>query len=198
MFIAINIIGFFISLYLFWKRLKEDYIANQIFSTAFFSVIGLIIFYLISSKFFSDWWFWATSAGAVVGLSIGVWKYKLKYFETFEAASLGYLIWLSLYFLNDAVTHSNLPSFIGFVTIVILVGLYHFFDNHYKSFIWYRSGKVGFSGLATSTLFFLLRTIVFIFSPHVLSFVPKFEIYLSALASFLFAFLTYNLSRETP
>jgi hypothetical protein len=198
MFIAFNIIGFIIFLYLFWKRLKEDYIANQIFSTAFFSVIGLVVFYLISRKFFFPWWFWSTLTGAVIGLSLGVWKYKLKYFETFEAASLGLFIWLSLYFLADAVTHSSLPSFIGFVVIVILVGLYHFFDNHYKSFIWYRSGKVGFSGLATSTVLFLIRTIVFLFLPNALSFVPKFEVYLSALASFLFAFLTYNLSRETP
>lgn len=198
MFIAFNIIGFFIFLYLFWKRLREDYIANQIFSTAFFSVIGLIIFYLISTKFFLPFWFWATLTGAVVGLSLGVWKYKLKYFETFEAASLGYFIWLALFFLADAVTHSSLPSFIAFVVVVILVGLYHFFDNHYKSFIWYRSGKVGFSGLATTAVFFLIRVLVYIFFPHVLSFIPKFEIYFSALASFLFAFLTYNLSRETP
>lgn len=196
MFIVLNIIGFIFFLYLFWKRLKEDYIANQIFGTAFFSVIGLIILYLISRKFFFGWWFWSTLVGAILGLSLGVGKYKLKFYETFESASLGLLVWMALFFLADAVTHSSLSSFIGFVVMVLLVGLYHFFDNHYKNFSWYRSGKVGFSGLATSAIFFLIRTLVFIFVPTVLSFVPKFEVYLSALASFLFFFITYNLSRE--
>lgn len=196
MFITLNLIGLFIFLFLFWKRLKEDYLPNQIFSTFFYILFFMLLTYFLSSSFLSSWWFWLTYAGFVAGLIIGIIRFKLKFFETYEAAFLGFLISFSLYLLGDSIRNLNIVSFIGFVIVIILVGLFQFIDMSYKNISWYKSGKVGFTGLVLTILLFLVRAIVYLFYPNVLSILPNLEIYFSLVSALIFLVLTYNLSRS--
>lgn len=159
-------------------------------------LVFLLVFYFISRRFVFDWWFWLTLAGFLTGLFIGILKFKLKFYETFEAFFLGFVIWLSLYFLEDAIKNSSLPSFLAFVVVMVFVGLYNYFEMHYKNFVWYSSGKVGFSGVTTAAFFFLARALVSSFYSFVLSFVPKYEVFIAGITSFIFFLLTYNLSRS--
>jgi len=196
MFIVFNLIGLFVFLFLFWKKMKEDYLPNQIFSTFFYILFFMLVSYFVSINLFFSWWFWLTYLGFILGLVIGLLRFKLKFYETFEAAFLGFLICFSMHFLADSVKKLSVVSFAGFVVLVILIGIFQFINIHYKNFSWYKSGKVGFTGLVLSFLFFLVRAIAYIFYPGTLSFIPNYEIYLSSISSFIFLALTYNLSRS--
>ncbi len=193
--IAVNVFGYLISTFLLWKRLKEDYSSQQIFNTAFYILIGLLVFYFAGSKLIYPYWFWFSLVGMILGLSLGIYRFHLKAYETIEANISGLLIWLALIFLTDSVMNSSLFSFGGFATVTAITGIYYFLDSHYHNFTWYKSGKIGFSGLATAGIFFLVRAIIAGIYPYVLSFSGKYEVYLSAIASFIFFLLTYNLSR---
>ncbi|MFH1971516.1 MAG: hypothetical protein ABIJ05_04000 [Patescibacteria group bacterium] len=196
MFITFNLIGIFIFLFLFWKRMKDDYLPNQIFSTFFYILFFMLVFYFISINLFTSWWFWFTYLGFTLGLVLGILRFKLKFYETYEAAFLGFLICFSMYLLGDSVRNLNIDSFVGFVISMLLIGIFHFIDANYKNFSWYKSGKVGFTGLILLAIFFLTRALAYIFFPNTLSFVPNYEIYFSSISSFIFLALTYNLSRS--
>jgi len=79
---------------------------------------------------------------------------------------------------------------------MVLIGIFQYIDMHYKNISWYRSGKVGFSGLAITAIFFLTRIIVSVFYPQTLSILPNYEIYISTICVLLSLALTYNLSRS--
>jgi len=194
--IVLNIIGFILSLFLFWKKLKEDYLPNEIFSTYFYILILVLISFFFSKQFASSWWFWIVLIGYFSGLFLGILKFRLNFFESFEASFLGFLVNFSLFLLGDSVKNLSLVSFLGFTTLIILIGFFQYIDLHYKNISWYKSGRVGFTGLISAGVFFILRLITSIFYPSFVSFAPQFEIYLSALASLIFFGLTYNLSRS--
>lgn len=197
MFIILNLVGLVILLFLFWKRMKDDYLPNQIFSTFFYILFFILVFYLVSIKLFPFWWFWFTYLGFFLGLITGILRFKLKFYETYEAAFLGFLICFSIYLLGDSVKNLNAGSFFGFVVSMVLIGIFQLIDMNYKNFSWYKSGRVGFTGVILSLIFFLVRLLAYIFFPNTLSFVSNYEIYLSSISSFIFVALTYNLSRRS-
>lgn len=198
MFISIlfNILGIFLYLFLFWKKLREDYPANQIFSTGLFSLLGLAIFLFIFNKYLHPWWMYGGVLGMIVGLSLGIIKNKLRFYETYEAFVVSILPMLSFTFLIDSVGARSLFSFGYFIFIVILMGLAYFFDRHYKKFTWYRSGRIGFTGLTISGLFFLIRAIFASFFPFMISFTGKYEVIVSGIFAFTFFLLVFNLARQ--
>ena len=194
--IIAGITGILIFLFLFWKKLKEDYSQNVVFSTAAFILAGIFIFNLTTHKYFSAGWFWAALVGALVGLFGGVIKFKMRFYETFEALVISSFPWMALIFLVDSVSSSSFSSFIYFFVVVALIGLFYLFERGYKNFSWYRSGRIGFSGLAIAGIFFVLRALVASFFPFVISFVDKFEAIASSIASFTAFLLLFNLARS--
>lgn len=194
--IVIAIAGILVFLYLFWRRIKEDYSSNMIFSTAFFTIIGIVAGSLLGHSFLSLWWFWTSFLGGALGLTLGIFKFKLRFLETIEAGTVSLMPWVVFIFWADSIKSSSIVSFVYSVGIVALIGLYYFLDHHYKEFSWYKSGRVGFAGLTTAGIFFALRAAIAIFSPNVLSFAGRGEALVSALSAFIFFFMTYNLSRS--
>lgn len=192
-----GIVGVVSFLFIFWKKLKEDYSSTFVFTTSFY-VLGSMAGFALAAKYFAaSWLFWATFAGALVGLALGVLRFKMRFFESYEALAIGILPWLSLYYLADAIKASSIYSFVAFVFVVSLMGLYYYLDKHYKSFSWYRSGRIGFSGLSVSGVFFLMRAAVASFLPFVISFLDKYEALLSGVTAFVFFLLTFNLARKS-
>jgi hypothetical protein len=194
--ILTSLLGIVLFLFLFWKRLKEDYLGSQIFSTAFYVLVGILAGFILSRRFFPLAWFWAEIVGIALGFSLGVLRYKLRLFEVLEALGMSLLPWLGIYFLKDSIESTSLVSFLAFFGVTCLITLYAFLDSHYKNFTWYSSGKAGFSGLATLGAFFLLRAAFASFFPFVLSFVDKYEAILSGVAAFIFFLATFNLARQ--
>lgn len=195
--IVANTLGIFFLLYFFWKKLKEDYASTIIFTTAVYALLGVLVGYLISLEFFSQWWFFWETLFLFVGLVVGVLRFKLRIFEILEAATVSFLPWLSFIFLKDSISNQSLISLVAFVFLLLLLFLFFFLDKHYKRFTWYKSGKIGFSGMTTLGVFFLIRAVVGAFNLPMISFVGKLDSVLSAVISFIAFLMVYNLSRST-
>lgn len=195
--ILVSLSGIILFLFLFWRRLKEDYPANQIFTTAFYVLGGILLGYLVSLKVSRESWFWTELAGITLGFNVGILRYKLRFLEVLEALTLGLLPWLGIIFLQDSIDNSSLSSFLSFFAVTCLITLFAFLTSHYKHFAWYKSGRVGFSGLATLGTFFLVRAAFASLFPFVISFIGKYEAILSGTAAFVFFLATFNLARST-
>lgn len=194
--ILVSLVGILVFLFVFWRRIKEDYAGDVIFTVGFLVVAGIILGNLVSKQLFPIWWFWASILGAALGILLGIVRFSLRPLETLEAAILGLLPWVILIFWLDSIKNSSLVSLIYSVGILALLGLFYFLDGHYKDFTWYKSGRVGFAGLTVAGFFFILRAAIAIFFPSVLSFVGKFEALVSALSAFIFFLLIFNLARS--
>lgn len=194
--IFVNFLGAMAFLFFFWRRLREDYPTNQIFSTAFFMLSGVLGGWLISREFFPAWFFWAQALGASLGFLVGTFHFKFRLHESLEAAAVSFLPWLAFYFLKDASLSASIVSLGGFLFCLFLLALFYVLDVHYKRFTWYRSGRVGFAGLTVAGLFFLTRAAVAAFYPYVLTFAGRAEAIPSGVVAFIFFLLIYNLSKS--
>ena len=194
--ILVNLLGIFVFLFIFWRKLKEDYTSGIIFTTAFYMLSLMAVGFILSRLFFSSWWFWAGILGISVGFAISLIKFNLRFYETLEATFAALSPWLALVFLADSVKNTSLISFLAFFVVLLLITFYYFLDSQYKNFHWYKSGRVGISGVITLALFFLLRGLSSTFFPFVISFAGKVEAIISAVLAFLFFLLTYKLARS--
>ena len=194
--IFFNTIGVLLFFFLFWRKLKEDYDSERILTFAVFIAAGIGIASFISLSFLPQWWFWADCLGATLGFTLGRLKFKFRFFENLEAATIGLLPWLSIVFLQDAILYSSWSSLIAFAALILIVGFYIFLDTHYKKFTWYKSGRVGFSGLTTLGVLFLIRTAVAAGFPSVLSFLGPIDSIISGVIAFTSFLLVFNLSRQ--
>lgn len=195
--ILLAVFAALVFLFFFWKRLKEDYTHSQIFTTGFYAIAGSTIGSIVSDNFFPGWWFWAGLLGGLIGLFLGIFRFKLRVFETLESFIFGALLVITLIFAYHWYTFSSLSSGIGFLAGVLLIILFAVLDKHYKRLTWYRSGRVGFTGLTVAGFSFLIRGVVAAILPDMLSFVGNIETTLSGVASFTAFLAVFNLSRQT-
>ena len=195
--VAFTILGIIIFLFIYWKRLKEDYSSSMVFTSGLYVILGIGIFGAIASRFLPVWWFWFDMLGVAVGLGLSILRYKLRFFETLEALTVALIPWFSFVFLINSIQTSSLVSLVGFIIMLLLLVSFYYFDARYKRFVWYRSGRIGFSGLTILGVFFLIRSLVAVFLSDVLSFVGTLDVLSSAVLAF-FAFLAvFNLARTT-
>jgi len=204
----IFLLGSFVFLFTYWKRLKEDYAGVEIFTSGFYILTGVGVFslafdlflknFLHDSLFFQDagLWFWGGVVGAIAGFVVSVLRFKLKIFETLEAMGLGMLFLLLPFFVYEALKNQSIFSLIGSIILIGLISIFFFLEGRYRKFTWYKSGKVGFSGLSTLGLFFLLRTIVGLVFPFVFSFIGRIDSLISGSVSFILFLLLYNLGEQ--
>ncbi len=194
--ILTSILGILMFLFVFWKRLKEDYSPEIIFQVAVAILIGISAGRILSSLFFKDWFFWATLMGALLALFLMRIKFKLRFFETLEALILSSMPWLAISFLKNSVMTASLSSFLAFLAILSMIFLSYYLDVNYKSLRWYKSGKVGFAGLSIAIIFFLTRTVLAILGVTMLSFVGKFEVVISGILTIVCLLLLLKLNNE--
>lgn len=188
--------GILIFLFIFWKRLKEDYSSEIIFKTASSILIGILILWLLSLRFYPQGFLWFAFLGGLAGLGAAVYSYRVKFYESLEAMVVSGLPWLSFFFLKDSVTTASLASFAAFLFVLIFIFFFYYFDINYKKFVWYKSGKIGFSGLMTLSIIFATRSAIALCGITVISFLSDIEIYLSAVALVTSISLLINLGRQ--
>lgn len=169
--ILLFLVGSYFFLFVFWKRLKEDYFGNHIFSTGFYLIISSALIAVLSLRFLPEYWFWLLFIGNLVSLRIAATKYKLRFFEILEAYVMSSFLPLIMILVYDGVSKRTPTSFFAIIAIALFIGLFYLLSVKYKTFTWYKSGRVGFTGVAIISLFFLTRAIVAIWFPAVLSFV---------------------------
>lgn len=190
------LLGIILFLFIFWKRLKDDYSSSIIFGSGFAILLGIVLGLGLSKIFVPQWYFWTAFAGSLLGMLLMIFKFKLKFYETFESLILATMPLTSLMFFKDSVIHSSLHSFLAFAASLILIFLAYWFDLNYKSFTWYKSGKIGFAGLSAGLIFFMVRTVLAIFGISMLSFVGGLEPIISGIICLVFVGLLINLGRE--
>ncbi|MGA3292161.1 MAG: hypothetical protein ABSC49_03405 [Candidatus Microgenomates bacterium] len=193
--ILVVILGILIFLFIFWKRLKEDFSSGIIFQSGAAILIGLGMGWILSRMFFPNWFFWTSFLGAVIGMLLMLLKFKLKFYETLEALTLALMPILALMFFSDAVVNSSLISFLAFAAMLLMLFLSYWLDMHYRSFTWYRSGKVGFAGLSTTAIIFLIRSVLATTQVPMISFVGKSEAIVSGVMAFICFLLLFDLGR---
>lgn len=198
-------IGILALLFFIWKRLREDYTSERIFSLGFIVVlltVGGIVLGLIAnnlllkSVFISKYrgiflpaglWFWLAFIFIFSGFGFFVKKFKLRFFEVAESVGVGLFTFLF------AVSLFN-GAWFWLIFLITLIFVFFFLERRYRSFSWYKSGKAGFSGLVVIIIFFAVRVPVALFSPNMLSFVGKFDAILDVISIFIFCILFIKLS----
>ena len=142
------------------------------------------------------WWFWLSIVFISFGFLIGIYRFKLRIFEVIEALVVSLLPLVAIVFLRNYLSTQSIYLLFASLVSLFLFVVFLVIDKHYKRFTWYKSGRIGFSGLTIFGIFFLIRAIVAVFLPSMLSFSGKYEVYLSAIVAFA-AFLTlFNLARQ--
>lgn len=192
--IIANLVGVLLLFFFLWRRMKDDYHYERIFNLGFVVLFALVLGLLISKILMPSFWFWVSFATIAITFLLTIKNQKLKFFESLDGLVIGILPLLGLNFLTDAIKKSSLSSFLTFWTVLILIFLFFFLDSQYKRFGWYKSGRVGFTGLAIIGLFFLIRIVIYLIYPQTISFVSPFDIYISSTFAFLFFLLLYRLS----
>lgn len=193
--ILTHLLGVFIFLFSFWRKLKDDFAPDITFKIGFNILIGIGISLLFALRFFPEYYLLIAFIGAITGLFIAIFRFRIKFYEVLEAFIIAILPWLSLMFLLDSVLHSSLSSFLGFIVILILIFVSYYLDANYKKFNWYKSGKIGFTGLTILIVIFAIRLVLALFGISVLSLVnSRTEIIISITGILVFALLLYKLA----
>ena|SRR4030042_2396007 len=193
--ILLNFIGIVVGLFLFWRRLKEDYIENQIFSVAALTILGFVITYVISRMFFPKWIFWLpfiTSFGIL--LASGK-KFGMRIFELADAGVIAYLSWFLFNAIIFLISLKNIQSLILTITNLILCLGFFLIDREYKKIPWYKSGRTGFTGMFIMGIFFLIRAAVALLAPDMLIFLLEYDIFISGVISFISFLMIFNLAK---
>lgn len=191
----IHAAGILTFLFLFWKRLKEDYSSEIIFTSAMFVLLFLGVGAVLSQKIFPGFWFWLTLLGSFFGLLLGARRFNMDMVESFEAFGISLLPYLSLIFFQNSVTTESLPSFIAFAVCLSLFGLYYYISGIYKNFLWYASGRVGFAGLFTFAIFFIIKAVAGLILPPGFVSSGRIETLLSGGLSFTLFFVIVNIAK---
>src|SRR5689334_3343572 len=128
--IGVGLAGILIFLFIFWKRLKEDYSSEIIFKSAFAILFGIGLTSLVALKFFPDWFFFTAIIGVGLGLTFSVFNLRMRFYETFESSVVSLIPWLSFIFLLDSVSSSSLSSFFLFLGSLFLIFIFYYLDTH--------------------------------------------------------------------
>lgn len=194
--ILLGITGVLLFLYVFWKRLRDDYSSDIIFQVSTTVLLGNALGLVVAKIFLPSYFFWLSMLGILIGFLLMFFKFKLRLFETLEAIILAGLPMISLMFFKDSVTNSSLYSFLGFVGTLVLIFISYWLDLNYKSFNWYKSGRIGFAGLLSGAVFFMIRSIVAGFGISVVSFTGTIDIVLSGSVFLILVGLLVYLGRS--
>jgi hypothetical protein len=188
-------VGFVVFLFLFWRRLKEDYESSLIFSTGFSMLIGIVAGLALTAflgKPISQYGLWIAGVFATVAIAITARRFDLNLFEVLDATIWGSYFWVFIVSSTHAVHQKSPSSLLLAVLMVIAIILFVFLEENYKKFTWYKSGKKGFSSLVTLFLVVLSRIPIALSWPGTLTFIGKFDAIVSLVLAMSVLFVLYK------
>ena len=121
-------------------------------------------------------------------------KYNFKVFEAVDAYVLSSLSLLTIFLFRLGITDFGFSSGITLFICIFSVIAFFFVDKNYKKFTWYRSGKVGFTGLAVLSLFFFIKGVVALFINDMVLFLGNPDYYISFTLVLVCVFIIHKLS----
>ncbi|KKQ24564.1 MAG: hypothetical protein US62_C0017G0020 [Candidatus Woesebacteria bacterium GW2011_GWA1_37_8] len=192
----ISVPFFLTSLFILWKKLRDDYIASQIFSLGFgiyFSLVaGFLLFHFFKFSY-SEWFIVAAPVVVVLYLSN---RGRMRLNELVNA--LAPLLYVSniYYYLMLVILRNNYFGLIGVFLSVFFLVIYFLLEKNYKKLQWYKSGKIGFSGLFVLSVYFFMNSALAILIPDMVFFSGKINAIISMLLGLIFAFALTRLSKK--
>jgi hypothetical protein len=198
MWLALPLLGI-IYLFLFWRKLREDYYQEALFSLSLVQVLVLTgLYWLIQYRLVLNFYYLEVVFVVIAYLLVSLWfkRGEVNKIEIIEGSLIAYwwvnLFWCTLLLFKDW-SHWQSLGLEVFVTVLSLV-VYLIVNNNYKKFGWYRSGRVGIAGLTALGAALLLKgSVVFVF-PTVFHF-PIAPLIFGAFA-FLDFMLVYMLANQ--
>lgn len=206
--LIIDFLGLVLAAYVFWKRLKDDFPSEGIFSLSLIILImGLLLgrlIYIFSNfeRFGLDYvsWFslekapgFSLSGIFLTGIfTLGLYSLKRKWDIWLVADSflLPFLITVLVFSLSDLVLKITLARLAVVLLIFLDLLIVRRVGKNYRSFPWYKSGKVGFLACFSTIAFFGPILVLDIFLKSGL----YSEEYLNGLVIVLAAILLYRRS----
>lgn len=202
-----SVLGAISFLFIYWKKMRHDYTRDMVFASGF-SILLLVISmtfisiyivrYIPATNIFdsTQLWFWGALVGYLIAFGLNIVNSKFKFFESLEASGIGLFIWLGFIFVANGINRRDLNSLLASGLVIGLFMIYLILERKYRRFTWYKSGRVGFAGLTTLGLFFLIRSMVSIYGGSMLSLAGRVEVVLSSVLAFLLFFSVYHLSER--
>lgn len=179
--------------FVLWRKLKEDYQEDLIFSLTIILVGTLLLASKIFGTYLPDFSFWGIVVSLIFITFYSLKKLGFKFFESIDALSIGGL-WFLFFLGADWLLKIRVfapAAVLNIVVISLSLLSYKFFSGRYRRFFWYPSGKVGFPGLASLAIFFLLYGAVAFYSWPVLSFPWMVNIGASVILFLILATILY-------
>ena len=90
-------LGFFVFSFISWRKFREDYDPNAIFTLALAFLLGGIPVWLFFDRFVPAYSVWGFLSGGLIAGWFGARKMHFKVYEILDGVALG-LVWLSLFF----------------------------------------------------------------------------------------------------
>lgn len=177
--IGIAVIGAFIYLFTIWRRLKDDYVVSHLFTTGFSSLFGMSLGIIAAAYLRLNLWFWIGFFGLILGLIISSLRFHLRFYEVFETAVIGILPLYLIFMLKELIFGFGVGKLMVVLVTGLIIVLFKLLDTNYRSFSWYPSGKPGFAGLTILGLFAVVKSLVAIYFPDMVSFSGKIDVYIS-------------------
>ena len=164
--------GIFSFSFVFWRKLREDYTPDQIFSATLLFLVGGFLGTVIFNKWLPQFSFWGFIVGTFLFGFYSLKNFGMKFFEALDGITVG-LSWFSIFALGAIVIRDSwgdrFVNLIGVLPGVVTLLVYTFFLKKYRRFSWYPSGKIGFVGMSTVVVYFTLRALVATYQFWVLS-----------------------------
>lgn len=182
--LLLQMFGVFMFLYITWRRLKEDYISNQIFNLLF--TMGLIVgvSVLTSYYFLKIYMLWIFFLTFFFGNIIGSKKFGLKFIEVFEAEIFAILFYFAIAFSTFLIS-GDPGKILLYCSFLFLIPTFILVEKNYKNFLWYKSGKRGFTSMFTIGMFFLIRSIIALVNPSMVFLLLDYDPIVSGIISFV-------------
>jgi len=177
-------LGFIFSSFWFFKNTKNELANNdQIISLIIYLAIGWLLgarllFFITHIKTFPDPWTfffpWRYPGYSFIGGMIGIIiaivttakKIKIDPWRLSDPVILPLFLYATAYFLGQFLTSQEKLSLYHVILALVIAAFSQWLLNHYRSFAWYPSGKIGFTFLLATSFFFSLSALLaFLLSP---------------------------------
>lgn len=179
--------GLFLFSWTLWRNLREDYPSEQIFSFTLTVLLGATLGFWVATSYNPALSFWLSFLGGIVAGIYSMRRFAFRFFEVIDAVAPSWF-WLSLFILLGlSLTRQEARLFLLLEAAASFLSLvsYWFLIKRYRRFSWYPSGKIGFAGMTSLAIYFVLRAIVEIVPTDMLSFFQSLSGAIASLTSAL-------------
>lgn len=175
----IKLLGLLIYLYLIWRNLREDYKEDELIEFGWLSILIMLVGGRITYGFWNwgvwnsdilKWWSFWNNPGFNIWGGIFFWNAAMVLYaktKNWKVWSLGEDLWpmfsllITWWMLDEWVKVKGVLFPLWVVAGWLLSDILFFWaKSKYRSFVWYKSGKKGFSFLAANIVWGILMSVL--------------------------------------